>query len=119
MLLHPFRMGESFLVPLTSAGRPAARTISCSGSSLRSSGVWPLRILSAVTQSFLLVVCTGWIVTRVEYHRILQMFQHIARCASYHCWQEGLAMNLRTVIVTAAVYWGFPSKRRLAANSSG
>ena len=26
---------------------------------------------------------------------------------------------LRTVIVTAAVYWGFPSKRRLAANSSG
>jgi hypothetical protein len=27
--------------------------------------------------------------------------------------------NLRTVIVTAAVYWGFPSKLCLAANSSG
>ena len=26
---------------------------------------------------------------------------------------------LRTVIVTAAVYWGFPSKLCLAANSSG
>lgn len=36
------------------------------------------------TQSFLLVVCTGWIVTLFEYHRILQMFQHIARCTSCH-----------------------------------
>src|SRR4029077_8893394 len=36
------------------------------------------------TQSFLLIVCTGWIVTRIEYHRILQIFQHIARCTSYH-----------------------------------
>src|SRR4030095_9882305 len=27
--------------------------------------------------------------------------------------------KLRTVIVTAAVYWGFPSKLCLAANSSG
>src|SRR5439155_23110498 len=35
-------------------------------------------------QSFLLVVCTGWFVTLVEYHRILQMFQQIARCTSCH-----------------------------------
>src|SRR5262249_53961882 len=53
-------------------------------------------------QSFLLVVCTGWIFTLVEYHRILQMFQHIARCASCHCWQAGLAMNLRTVLAVTA-----------------
>jgi len=37
------------------------------------------------TQSFLLVVCTGWVFTRIEYHRILQMFQHIARCTFCHC----------------------------------
>src|SRR5207247_1015838 len=36
-------------------------------------------------QSFLLVVCTGWIFTLLEYHRILQIFQHIARCTSCHC----------------------------------
>src|SRR5574341_740945 len=35
-------------------------------------------------QSFLLVVCTGWIFTLFEYHRILQIFQHIARCTSHH-----------------------------------
>ena len=38
--------GESFLVPLTSACRHAARTISFSNSRWRS-GVWPLRILSS------------------------------------------------------------------------
>ena len=219
------RMGEAFLVPLTSARRRAARTISSSGLGNRSSGVWPLRILSTTihsagqltnlfqsflrqmiaslhhgnhlgktletrsfhraewmfseelhdfhqlldssdselfpitmirgdlpeseelvkslqnrnialmlhhselgknlppdchaglpvhsdeeaafsvdesdhpfcAQSFLLVVCTGWIFTRIEYHRILQIFQHTARCAACHCWQAGLAMNLRTV----------------------
>jgi hypothetical protein len=41
------------------------------------------------------------------------MFQHIAGCNTYHYWQGGLAItNLRTVIVTAAVYRGFGSKLR-------
>jgi len=41
------------------------------------------------------------------------MSQHIARFAN------GQVVAHFTVIVTAAVYWGFPSERRLAANPSG
>ena len=48
MLLHPLeRMSETFLVPLTSACRHAARTISSSSDFHWRSGVWPLRILCA------------------------------------------------------------------------
>ena len=52
MLLHPLeRTGEAFLVPLTSACRHAARTISSSNNFYWRSGVWPLRILRAAIHS--------------------------------------------------------------------
>ena len=44
-------MGEAFLVPLTSACRHAARTISSSSNFHWRSGVWPLRILCAAIHS--------------------------------------------------------------------
>jgi hypothetical protein len=44
-------MSESFLVPLTSACRHAARTISSSSAFHWRSGVWPLRILRAAIHS--------------------------------------------------------------------
>ena len=73
---------------------------------------WP------ASQSFLLIFCTGRIVTerarhtvaRDEYRRIHQTFQQTARFST-----PGLPLGkaaisyLRTVIVTAAVYWGFSS----------
>src|SRR5260370_12086498 len=57
---------------------------------------------------------------------IHRVFQHIADCASRSRLREGqhplpakgLLCNLRTVIVTAAVYRGLGSELRLAANSS-
>src|SRR5262249_25420262 len=45
------RKGETFLVPLTSACRHAARTISSSSNFHWRSGVWPLRILCAAIHS--------------------------------------------------------------------
>ena len=49
------------------------------------SGVWPLRILTTIGQSFLLIFCTDRIVTdganrADEYLRIHQSFQQTARC---------------------------------------
>src|SRR5437899_2568051 len=63
-------------------------------------------------QSFLLIFCTGWIVTaRLRYHQIHQVFQHMAECitASLPAREAALYSYLRTVIVTAAVYRGFSS----------
>ena len=63
-------------------------------------------------QSFLLIFCTGWIVTaRLRYHQIHQVFQHMAECitASLPAREAALFSYLRTVIVTAAVYRGFSS----------
>ena len=108
-------MGEAFLVPLTSACRHAARTIS-----------YPTRIGFRRTvsedlryeciESFLLIICTRRIVTR----RFFPRSAGFSDVPAYGRILLRLALpNLRTVIVTAAVYWGFPSKRCLAANSSG
>ena len=87
----------------------------------RMSGVWPLRILECANigrhiQSFLLIFCTGRIVTDAHSAYATstagynQTFQQIARFST-----PGLPLGkaaisyLRTVIVTAAVYWGFSS----------
>ena len=64
-------------------------------------------------ESFLLIICTRRIVTP-----ILRSagFTDVPAYGQILLRQR---IHLRTVIVTAAVYWGFPSKRCLAANSSG
>ena len=46
------------------------------------------------------------------------MFQHIAEFSHDLTTVRGNRYHLRTVIVTAAVYWGFNSMPRLAANIS-
>ena len=80
------------------------------------SGVQSLRILEAVFESFLLIICTRRIVTRIAFPRSAGF----SDVPAYGRILLRLAIpNLRTVIVTAAVYWGFPSKLCLAANSSG
>ena len=80
------------------------------------SGVQSLRILEAVFESFLLIICTRRIVTRIASPRSAGF----SDVPAYGRILLRLAIpNLRTVIVTAAVYWGFPSKLCLAANSSG
>src|SRR5206468_5588590 len=81
----------------------------------RGSGVWSLRILSDRRSAFPadcphLMDCHCRQV-RGEYQRIHRLFQHIARFV--------LGTTAVQAIVTAAVYWGFPSERRLAANPSG
>ena len=81
-------------------------------------GAWSLRILiNNFDQSFLLIFCTGWIVTaRSRYHQIHQVFQHMAECitASLPAREAALFSYLRTVIVTAAVYRGFSSSLQLS-----
>jgi hypothetical protein len=67
-------------------------------------------------ESFLLIVCTHRIVTQIAprsvgYSDVPAYSRILLRLASLP--------NLRTVIVTAAVYWGFPSTLRLAADISG
>ena len=67
----------------------------------------------SIREPFLLIVRTSRIVTaplRGEYRRIHRMFQQIARLI--------YVTTLVRFIVTAAVYWGFDSELRLAANPS-
>jgi hypothetical protein len=81
------------------------------------SGVQSLRILEGIFESFLLIICTRRIVTRIVSYSCSAGFSDLP---AYGRILLRLAIpNLRTVIVTAAVYWGFPSKLCLAANSSG
>src|SRR6266436_776693 len=75
-------------------------------------GVWSLRIPVTTDQSFLLIFCTGWIVT--AYFAVppdTQVFQQMAECITVPlpAREAALLSHLRTVIVTAAVYRGFSS----------
>ncbi len=67
-------------------------------------------------RSFLLIICTPGIVT-------LGLPRSSRRCSDVPAYGQILlrqrSFHLRTVIVTAAVYWGFPSELCLAANPSG
>ena len=78
-------------------------------------------------QSFLLIICTRHVVTRTASYGTAEAvpFQSVSRSAGYSdlpAYSQILLRlantNLRTVIVTAAVHWGFSSKLRLAANLS-
>jgi hypothetical protein len=115
-LCYPFSLlrsngDQAFL--LVSACRHAVRTIS-----------YPSRIGFRRTvsedsrscfESFLLIICTRRIVTRTIFPRSAG-FTDVPAYGRILLRQR---IHLRTVIVTAAVYWGFPSKLCLAANSSG
>ena len=116
-LCYPFSLirsnGDRTFLPV-SACRHAGRTIS-----------YPTRIGFRRTvsedsrrcfESFLLIICTRRIVTQM----ICPRSAGFSDVPAYGRILLRLAIpNLRTVIVTAAVYWGFPSKLCLAANSSG
>ena len=67
------------------------------------------------TRSFLRIVQSHAIITDRRTDRVgwaLRMFPHIAECydAHYCASRQRYSCHLRTVIVTAAVYWGFRSK---------
>src|SRR5207249_10517938 len=79
------------------------------------SGIWSLRILHLTDAAFPADCphlsdchCRQF---HGEYRRIHRVFQHIARFV--------LETTAVQNIVTAAVYWGFHSERRIAANLSG
>ena len=88
-------------------------------------------------RSFLLIICTQHIFTRFPQGlkpQICGAFYGTAKAVPYQSTARSVGysdfpaysqillrlafVNLRTVIVTAAVHWGFSSKLRLAANLS-